>query len=115
MDLRLWRAAFSVALLCGTWVLLSPAPPQTGAEGLPGFDKIAHVALLGLLAFLARMSFPLRAPAEAFIGLVLYATAIEIVQPVFGRAPEVLDLIAGALGAAVAFVVNRRRRDVPRV
>lgn len=103
-----WRVAFFAAWICATWLLLTPIPPATGAEDLVLFDKLAHVGIFAVLATLARLGFRGREPAATFVALVAYALVIEIVQPLFGRAFDWLDLAAGALGALAAFLFPRR-------
>lgn len=105
-----WRLAFAAALVATTWLMLTPSPPSTSGEALPGYDKLAHAAIFASLALLASRAFASRAGAQTFVALVGYATLIEIVQPLAGRAAEALDVVAGAVGAAVTFFLPHERQ-----
>jgi len=99
-----------LALVIGVLTLLPQAP---GPEGIPGFDKLAHVTAFAVLAMPLAWRFPHLWRAVALTGLV-YGGAIEIVQPFTGRAASWGDLLADGTGALIgAFVASRfakRRR-----
>jgi VanZ family protein len=95
-------------------VLFDPRP--AGASAVPdGADKLVHAALFALLAVTARWRFGRRAAVLAAV--VAYGGASELVQGLLlsTRTGDVLDLVADAAGAAVAWllvarVVEPRRR-----
>ena len=73
---RLWRAAFAVALAANLVILFWPRPASP--DGVPGLDKVVHLATFAALAFTglrvglaARWWLPL---------LAVHAVASEIVQ-----------------------------------
>jgi VanZ family protein len=108
-----WTAA--VALL-----LLAPIPEifrgfSRGESGGLPLDKVAHVALFGLLArawLRAARPAGLAAAAGVAAIAVAYGGLLELLQPVVSaRGAEWGDLAADALGAGVALAVARR---VPR-
>lgn len=94
--------------------LLTLVPQAPGPEGIPGFDKLAHVTAFAVLAMPLAWRFPHLWRAVALAGLA-YGGVIEIVQPFTARTSSWGDLLADGAGAfAGAFIAsrlgNRRRR-----
>ena len=104
---RAWQAAFFVALLGATWALLAPEPPAVG-ERVPFLDKLLHVLLFAVLALMAAKAYPDKPRWGIAAALVFYGVCVEIAQPRTGRAFEILDILADALGAAAVFLVQQR-------
>lgn len=112
---RWWQAAFFIVFLGASYFLLSPgdALPSVG-RGIPQFDKVEHVATFAVLAFLARFAYRGHPAWGVFVALVLYGSAVEVAQRnIPGRSAEVLDAVADAVGALVAFWVKPRRGGAP--
>jgi VanZ family protein len=101
MLLRLGaRAAFVVAWLAITALALMPAP-SVPVSTL--WDKTDHLLAFSVLTLLGRISFTL-APARLGLALLAYGAAIELIQSALPtRAGSLLDLVADALGIALAF------------
>ena len=105
---RLW---IPPALLAGTIYLLSSFSQLPGAEYV--WDKLAHVAIFGLLALLTLRAThggmrPLALlPAAAAFLLVLGWGALDEVHQSFvpGRDVSGLDVAADGLGAALALLI----------
>lgn len=103
-DRREWRWLFAAAVLAQLIGLYLPDPPSAG--GVPGLDKVAHVALflapalLGVLAGLRPLP----------LGLVLVAHAIvsELAQHFLlpGRGGDPWDALADVIGIAVGVAVG---------
>lgn len=119
VTLRL--ATFMVLLGATSFFLLAPqstieqvlgGAPEAGEGGIPGFDKLVHVALFAGLSLLA----PPRRLALAL--LAAYAATTEALQAVVpGRSPDAIDLLADLAGLAVGALVARftwRRADSSR-
>ena len=77
------------------------------------YDKVVHVIIFGILAFLSyfalidRESFSAKkALVVSLVGSVLYAGFCEVVQSFIpGRTESLYDLLAGALGVVIALVI----------
>lgn len=102
-----WKGALFAALLAATWLFLTPAPPAP-PPAVPYLDKLAHLGVFAALALLAARAYPTHPRAGVFAALLLYGLAIEVAQPRTGRAFELLDLAADALGAAAVWLAPRR-------
>lgn len=102
-----WKGIAALALLAATLVLLDPRGGALGPS-FPFDDKVQHVALFALLAMLAALAYQDKPRWGIFLALVLYGAAVELAQARTGRSPELLDLVADALGAAVVFLLRRR-------
>ena len=100
------RIAFLLALAAATALFLAPSVPSP--EGVPLFDKAGHFAILAALALLGAHAYRERPRWTVVAGLILYAAAIEIVQPLTGRSADPWDVVAGAVGALAAFALPRR-------
>lgn len=110
---RAWKGALLVALLALTWILLTPAPPETPGAALPLFDKLQHAIAFALLALLAAKAYPDKPRWGVAAALVFYGLSIEIAQPRSGREFEILDVVADALGSLAVYLAPRvrTRRD----
>ncbi|MEO8197676.1 MAG: VanZ family protein [Thermoanaerobaculia bacterium] len=110
--------AFAVAL---AFALIEPVPPvlenATHEIAFP-VDKLAHFALFLVAALPWRRSLEVVGVRSPGLGVVIvaamYGGALEIAQGLWTlRNPEVLDMAAGALGAAAAvgviYVVKGRK------
>lgn len=90
-----------------TFVLLKPS------EAVPkywflftGIDKVVHIGIFAMLAFLYRLSFR-DMPALLFFSVMLgYGVATEILQGLMhaGRSMEFLDLIADMFGVGIGYI-----------
>jgi len=110
--LHLLSLAMAVAI---AFALIEPVPPKLDAAthdfAFP-VDKLAHFGLFLVAAFPWRSSLAalgLRSPGIAVIVFAAaYGGLLEIVQGLWTlRDPEVLDMLAGALGALVAVAILR--------
>ncbi len=104
--------------LCGLifWQSSGPLPPAT--PSLPGLDKLAHVVVYALLAWLAARAFATLSrktqtgwlPWAAAVFAVLYGLSDEVHQSfVPGRSADVWDLVADTVGAAGGALLYRLR------
>jgi VanZ family protein len=97
------------------FALIEPVPPKLDAvthEFSFPVDKLAHFGLFLVAAFPWRRSLAAlgwRSPGIAVVVLAAaYGGVLEIVQGLWTlRDPEVLDMLAGALGALVAVALLR--------
>lgn len=107
-PLRLLAAAtgaYTAVLLFATH---HPKPGELVGE-LVHRDKTLHFTAYGLLGLLVaaliavagRLS--LRAVVAAVVGLVAFAAADEVTQPLFGRSTELLDWVCDSAGIAAGF------------
>ena len=115
---RLWAPP---ALLAGTIFVLSSLSQVPGASYV--WDKAAHLVVFGLLGWLtlrathgeARPLAPGPA-AAAFFLVVLWGVLDEIHQHfVPGRDASVRDVVADALGVALALLVWAARQGTARI
>lgn len=107
MRVSSWRIAFGLAFAASAYLLLAPQPVDPTPSS-PGFDKAKHALLFAGLALLALPAFPRQAGWRLFLALLGYGIAVELLQArVPGRAPESLDALADAAGAAVALIRRR--------
>ena len=102
---RRWRAAFAVAVAVNLVILFWPRP--AGPDGLPGLDKLVHLATFGSLAFTglrvglaARWWLPL---------LAVHAVTSEIVQAqlLSRRSGDPLDVLADLAGVVAGTLLAR--------
>lgn len=108
---RAWLVGFYAMLLAVTGVLLAPLPPAGAeVEDIPGVDKLTHAVLFAGLALVAGRAYRDRPRWGIFAALVFYGGCIEIAQGRTGRTPELLDLLADAVGAAAVFLSPREPR-----
>ncbi len=109
----LWRAAFAVACLIHLYGLY--APRQTGSDvDFPYSDKLAHLALFGVVAWLGlRIGVPAR---WLLLALAANAVVSELVQhyllPLRSGDPldSVADLCGLCLGAWIGFRALRAQK-----
>ncbi|MFM7244280.1 MAG: VanZ family protein [Planctomycetaceae bacterium] len=110
--------AYTAVLLFATH---HPKPGELVGE-LVHRDKTLHFTAYGLLGLMAAATiaaagrFSPRAVVAAVVGLVAFAAADEVTQPLFGRSTEFLDwacdsagIAAGFAAVAVAWAAVRRR------
>ena len=101
-----------------------PRVPEAPGAGIPGADKVVHVAVFALTVWAAgrvlapHARFPM---GWVVIAAFVHAVLIEVVQGLFlgpGRGAEAGDVFAGAIGIALGAGLwigerMRRRRPVP--
>ena len=113
---RYRRWALAIGIAASAVLFLAPVSnPVPAVEGIET-DKLAHALLVGALAGLIRWNLPAgRRQAVAAVLLAgTYAGLIELIQGMLAfRSGDVMDLLAGVLGAgvfvaAVALVTKRR-------
>jgi VanZ family protein len=109
LDALLWVAAAALLI----WiVVVSLGPVPSAAPEFAWSDKAyhaAHYAVLAGLVLLAAVWRPGRGPGPwadhapaVVLGLIGLGAALEVLQAFVGRQPDVVDLLADALGVAVA-------------
>ncbi|MDJ0781061.1 MAG: VanZ family protein [Desulfosarcinaceae bacterium] len=110
-----------VALYCLLIFLQSAFPAPDNLPGIPGLDKLAHLAIylvLGLLfAHAYTLSLPRILPAHwllllAWLSATLYGATDEVHQAfVAARSADIVDWLANAVGAALGarLYLHRRR------
>lgn len=107
-----WAATAVLTLVIGL-LTLTPAVATMAA----GNDKLAHLFAFLVLAMPLAMAYP-RRMLVVFLAASAYGLSIELIQPYFGRAAEVADLVADVIGAALGTLAGgtlgmwraRRRR-----
>ncbi len=113
LVLHLLSLAVTVAL---GLALLEPVPPpvEAATQGYAfPLDKLAHFGLFLVAALFWRRSFSAlgwRSPGvAAVVTAALYGGLLEIAQGIWtARDANVVDMLAGTLGALVAMGVERR-------
>jgi VanZ family protein len=113
---RYRRWALAIGIAASAVLFLAPVSnPVPAVEGIET-DKLAHALLVGALAGLIRWNLP-AGRRQAVVAVLLagtYAGLIELIQGMLAfRLGDVMDLLAGVLGAgvfvaAVALVTKRR-------
>lgn len=95
------RLLFAVALLCASWLALSPQP--VSLPDVPIADKWAHLAAYLVLALLLDLGWPKHRFGIAKWGfLLLYGLGIELLQSqIPNRFASAGDLLANAMGVAL--------------
>lgn len=89
--------------------LLTLMPQVSGPQGIPGFDKLAHVTAFAALAMPLSWRYPHRWRCVVLVTLA-YGGLIEIMQPLTGRSAEWADMLADGTGAfAGAFAAARSK------
>ena len=99
------RTALACAVtLGGLAVLFGPFTVPFAGPGVEGVDKVAHVFLFGAMAWSWRRVAGERRAARWAVGLaiVALALAVEFLQPLTGRTREMMDWVAGSIGAILA-------------
>jgi VanZ family protein len=96
-----FRLLLGVALLCTTWLSLSPQP--AALPDIPIADKWAHLGTYLALALLLDLGWPERRFGFAKWGMLLfYGIAIELLQSqIPNRHASLGDMIANGLGMAL--------------
>lgn len=116
-----------MTVVMGTIYLLSAQPGDSlSLPQLPGLDKLAHMALYGILALTilfaftkSRKKLDAKRVVLVTVGCCLaYAITDEFHQAfVPGRSPSLLDLLADFLGAVMVCIFylfrRERRRTLP--
>lgn len=106
-SLPLRVALLAVALVLNIGFYLPRIPASVPGSGVPGLDKVAHVAVFALTVWAAgrvlapRSRFPM---GWVVIAALLHAGLIELVQGLLlgeGRAAEAGDLLADVIGVAL--------------
>jgi len=87
------------------WGELVPHPPQV--DGLFLWDKAQHfTAYFGLASMATTALGPSRRLVCAFIGVIMFGAALEILQGYTGRDPEISDFIANSFGACIGLAAG---------
>jgi VanZ family protein len=101
-----WAGAwlFLPALAVVAWGELTPAPPSL--PGLWAWDKADHFTAYFGLALLATLGWGLRRSIIwVFLGVLAIGGTLELIQPVFGRDADWLDMLANSIGASAGLAV----------
>ena len=113
MTLLQRRVLLVLALVVHVAVLYAPEVPATGAVGVPGADKLAHVAVFALVVALAvKAGFPVRWVVPLALAHAVVSEAVQhLLLP--GRSGDpwdvVADVVGVGLGWAAATALSRRR------
>jgi hypothetical protein len=108
-----WATAAAAALVVQVLVLYVPRVPAV-ATGIPGADKVTHLAVFAAVTFTALRAG--LAPALVVGFGVAHAVLSEVVQHTLlpGRSGDPLDAVADVLGVlaavALARALDRQRR-----
>lgn len=97
---RLIQLAFWAAILLTLYLTLKPITVPA-----PGSDKTQHLVTFGLLMVGAALAYPRARPWPLAAALSGLGAAIEVAQPWFGRACELLDWFADTAGVVIGLVV----------
>lgn len=108
MDRLAARLLLPVLLALQALMLYLPRVPAAPVTGIPGSDKVAHLAVFAAVTFVA-----LRAGLPVWLVLgfgVLHAGVSEAVQHLLlpGRGGDVLDVVADLAGVALGALTARR-------
>lgn len=121
-SLPLRATLLAVALVLNIGFYLPRIPASVPGSGVPGLDKVTHVAVFALTVWAAgrvlapRTRFPM---GWVVIAALLHAVLIELIQGLVlgdGRTAEAGDLLADVIGIALGlglWIGGRRRRLVP--
>jgi VanZ family protein len=100
----LWGAVILIATSLPASTL--PAPPR-----VPGLDKVVHLSLYAVLAFLVGQAIgtsALRTIVVAALGIAVFAAADEWHQRwIPGRGADPMDWLADLAGAMLGFILSR--------
>lgn len=128
MKLRVKSVLRFVPMACvmGTIYILSAQPGDSiSLPQLPGVDKLAHMAIYGVLALTILFSFNRPTTKSDLKRVVLMTVSSCLVYGITdefhqsfvpGRTPSVLDLLADCIGAFIAclfYLFWRERRHLP--
>ncbi|MDX6199644.1 MAG: hypothetical protein QOJ79_2795 [Actinomycetota bacterium] len=99
-------AAFAAVVLLSLVVLFWPRTPSE--QTIPNLDKLVHAGLFALLAATTWWRFA--AHRAAFVGVLLYAAASEVIQSVAlpHRDGDVRDVLADVAGALLGWLAVSR-------
>ena len=103
-PLRLWRFAFAACLVTVLVLALLPTDQPLPTTGWDKTDHILAFSVLTLLGFQSYCGYRTRLA----IGLLSYGIGIELLQGLTSyRSAEWRDVVADAMGIAVAFLLAR--------
>ena len=114
------RSVFQLAFLAGLLaVSVLSLIPKDELPTLEIWDKWKHLAAYATLALLAALAFASHIFRPVAAGLVLWGGVLELGQALVpGRSPEWLDVLANAIGVALAVALihltNRTHRRCVR-
>lgn len=94
-----------VTLPIAVVIAIATLMPAGIAASAPGSDKLHHLLAFAALVFPAAV-IRIRWTLPAIVLAVLYGWLIELIQPNFGRAYDLADLRADALGAALGGLIG---------
>jgi VanZ family protein len=114
-----WLKSPRVQLLALVWTLFIVLASITpGSElpkvQLPGLDKLVHIVIYAMLAFLWMKSLRIKDKKKQVLGVfttvVLFGISIEWIQGALieGRSGDGYDAIANSIGAGLGIVISRR-------
>jgi|SRR6185503_4373439 len=110
-TILVFRFTFLAFLAAGTWLSLTPQPPQIGPS-----DKLEHATAYFLLAAVADFAFPVVSYVLKAVSLLGYGILMEILQRyVPGRAAELGDVAANATGILLFAVCVPLLKRIPVV
>lgn len=95
-----WLATAILALAIGI-LTLTPGVAAVAA----GNDKLSHFIAFAALVLPFSMAYPRRALPVVLVAAA-YGLCIEVIQPSVGRAGEIADFAADALGASAGALIG---------
>lgn len=102
------RSRWAYPLALATTIIVASGRGQVAAPDIVNFDKVAHLAVFGLLATLVLRAPGLRHAWLAVVAVSLFGAADELRQSLTpGRAMEFGDWLADSLGALIAVAAYR--------
>lgn len=99
-----WFEILSIASLAIIVLTLSLSNPLSGLQSFISIDKLKHILAYTALGFV--VLYGRNTPKHtllAIIALITFGAAIELLQPLFGRAADKLDFMANVLGVTIAW------------
>ncbi|MDC0948460.1 VanZ family protein [Gammaproteobacteria bacterium] len=103
-----WRVSLGFAMVVVYGLSLVPVPPH----GPRHVDKIEHLVVFAVLALIALRALPSWRGRYVLVMLAAFGLFIELSQTLLAwRSGSLADWLADCVGAALAIVIDRCRRQ----
>ena len=100
----LTKISFYIIFISVIFLALYPRDFMTLSQDIPYEDKIKHLIAFAVLSYFLYKSGKKTKNIYKFLFLIIFACAIEIVQPFVGREASVKDIIASVSGIFLYFL-----------